>query len=103
MMARRLKAWLAWSAAYFVVSLTVAFLAHGMDMDQLTSRSAVSRVAASVDRILWGPYHWFSPQLAPSPTQMHLTTPLLLVANTLAWGALLATVAPLFARLRQRR
>lgn len=95
------RAWLDWSFAYFVVSLGIAMVAHGTDMDQLTSRSALSRAAAVVDRLLWGPYHWAGRILDPDPRQMHLTTPLLLALNTCAWGALLAAAWQVLWRLRR--
>ena len=90
-MERRIPVWLAWSAAYFIVSLLVALVAHGTDLDQLTSRSALSRHAAAVDRVLWGPYHWVGKQLGPDFARAPAGTPALLVANALAWGGALAT------------
>lgn len=100
-MAARIVSWLKWSAAYFVVSLAIAFVAHGTDLDQLTSRSALSQAAAGVDRWLWAPYHWVGSRLAPEVVRMPGATPALLVANTLAWGAVLATLWRLLLRTRR--
>ena len=100
-MGRSIRRWLAWSMAYFVVSLAIALLAHGSDLDQLTSRSALSRAAAVVDRLLWGPYHWIGRRLQPDPTMMRLTTPVLLLANALAWGSVLATTWRLLVHRRR--
>lgn len=90
-MAGRVSTWLACSAIYFVASLGIAMLAHGTDLDQLSGRSALSQSAAVVDRWLWAPYNWAGQQLGPA-ARLPGATPLLLVANTLAWGALLAAV-----------
>lgn len=87
---RWLFSWCICSAAYFLVSLAVALVAHGLDLDQLTSRSAASRAAAHVDRLLWSPYHWVGRHLAPDLIRSRATTPALLVGNALAWGAVLA-------------
>ena len=83
---------MACSALYFVVSLGIAMLAHGTDLDQLTSRSTLSQAAAVVDRLLWAPHNWVGRQLGPTAARMPVVTPLLLLANTLAWGAVLAGV-----------
>jgi len=89
-MAGRIWAWLAWSAGYFVFSLSTAMVARGADLDQLTSRSTLSRAAGILDRLLWAPYNWVGRNLQADPAQMHIATPLLLVLNTLAWGLFLA-------------
>jgi hypothetical protein len=100
-MTGRISTWLAWSVVYFLVTLAVALVAHGTDLDQLTGRSAVSRAAAAVDRLLWGPYQWIGRQLGPQAARMPGATPALLVANALAWGAMLATVRQLLFRRRR--
>lgn len=87
---RWLITWCLCSAAYFLVSLGVALVAHGLDLDQLTSRSAASRAAAHVDRMLWAPYHWVGRQLGSDIVRLRATTPALLAANALAWGAALS-------------
>jgi hypothetical protein len=99
-MASRLWTWLAWSVGYLVVALAVALLAHGMDLDQLTDRSAISRAAAVVDRVLWAPYNWAGRQLGADLARVRGATPALLVANTLAWGAALGTLWRLLVRRR---
>ena len=93
-----IQAWLTWSAVYVFVSIVVAILAHGTDLDQLTSRSAMSRAAAALDRVLWAPYRAFGRAVRPDPDQMPLFTPMVLMLNALAWGAAFAAGARLAVR-----
>ena len=78
------------SAAYFCVSLVVAVVAFGSDMDQLRSRTVWSRGAAAIHDVLWFP-HDTALRSLPTNWLAHNTyfTPIAIVLNSLAWGTLL--------------
>jgi len=60
---------------YFVFSLATAMVARGTDLDQLTSRSTLSRAAGILDRLLWAPYNRVGRKLQADPAQMHIAAP----------------------------
>jgi hypothetical protein len=100
-MARRI---LGLAAAHFAVALVVAVLAYGPDMDQLRSRSAVSRAAGHVHDLLWFPHdaalralpnRWFV-------AHAKVVTPVLIVGNSLVWGLFLYGVRHGVRRARRR-
>jgi hypothetical protein len=78
------------SAAYFAVTMAIAVVAFGWDMDQLTSRSAWSRGAAAVHEVLWFP-HDMALRALPTDWLAHHTyaIPLAVVFSCLTWGTLL--------------
>jgi hypothetical protein len=96
---RSLGQLLLWASAHFVVAMAIAVIAFGADMDQLRSRSAVSRSAAAVHDVLWAP-HDVALRLIPNAWLVRNTyvIPLALVANSLVWGAALAALARWFRR-----
>ena len=78
------------SAGYFVVTMLIAIVARGLDMDQLRSRSPWSRSAAAVHDVLWFP-HDSALRALPNDFIAHNTyvIPIALVLNSLAWGTVL--------------
>ena len=78
------------AAGHFLVTLLLATVAFGWDMDQLRSRSAWSRGAAAIHDVLWWP-HDAALRALPNDWLAHHTyvIPAALVLNSLAWGATL--------------
>jgi hypothetical protein len=78
------------SATYFGVSMVVATVAFGWDLDQLRSRSAWSRGAAAIHDVLWFP-HDAALRALPNDWLAHNTyvIPIAIVLNSLAWGTML--------------
>ena len=99
----RIPVWqyLALSVVHFVVVMVIAFTAFGLDMDQLRSRSRISRVAAAAHDVLWFPHDAALRQI-PNDWLIRNTwvIPLALIANSLVGGALLFGLWTLFARRR---
>lgn len=94
---------LGYAVLYLVVTLVVAVLAHGWDLDQLTSRSAVSRAAAFVEPGLWLVQTLiFSAVPTGRISEYRWVIPVALVANMLAYGVLLAAVHSLAMQRRSR-
>jgi hypothetical protein len=81
------------SAIHFVVAMLIAILAFGTDMDQLRSRSPLSRGAAAVHDVLWLP-HDSALRAVPNAWLIRNTyvIPLAIVINSLLWGALLCAL-----------
>jgi hypothetical protein len=93
MLTRFLARTLIGTAAHFVVSTIVAMLAHGWDFDQLTSRSAVSRVSAIVEPVLWAPHALILGAVpAGQISRYSWVIPVALVANSVAYGLLVAAI-----------
>ena len=90
------------SAAYFCVSLVVAIVAFGLDMDQLRSRTVWSRGAAAIHDVLWFP-HDAALRALPRDWLAHNTyfTPIAIVLNSLAWGTMLYAAWQVFQRVRR--
>ena len=70
-------------------------------MDQLASRSGLSRRAAAVHGVLWWP-HDAALRALPNDWLAHHTyvIPMALVLNSLAWGAMLYVLWQGFRRFR---
>jgi hypothetical protein len=95
---------LAWSAAHFVVAMIIAVIAFGPDMDQLRSRSTISRAAAAVHDVLWFPHDSALRQIPNAwLIRNRYVIPLAIVINSLAWGVVLYAMSRFFLRLRSRR
>ena len=90
------------SAAYLCVSLVVAIVAFGSDMDQLRSRTVWSRGAAAIHDVLWFP-HDAALRALPTDWLAHNTyfTPIAIVLNSLLWGTLLYSLWRAFGRVRR--
>lgn len=86
---RLLRQWLACGVAYFVTSLTVAFVAEGWDMDQLRDRSALSRAASAVQDVLWWPHDTAIALIGHDPLRIPGIVPGLIVFNMLVGGMVL--------------
>ena len=80
---------LALSSAHFLLSTAAAFLTYGPDLDQLRSRSAVSRVAGVVHDVLWYPHDALLRALPPGSITRPGVVPAVLVGSSLAWGIVL--------------
>jgi len=90
------------SAAYFSVSILVATVAFGLDMDQLRSRSPWSRGAAAIHDILWFP-HDAALRALPNDWLARNTyfIPIAIALNSLAWGTMLYSSWQAFRRARR--
>lgn len=93
---------LACSAGYFLFALATAVVARGLDMDQLSSRSALAEAAAALSRLLWAPHDAAGRALGGEVLRMRGVIPGLILANTLAWGVAIHAVLRLVARSRRR-
>jgi hypothetical protein len=81
---------LACALAHFAVAMLIATIAFGTDLDQLRSRSPVSRAAAAVHDVLWAPHDaalWVVPN--GWLVRHRSVIPAALVLNSIAWGAAL--------------
>lgn len=87
------------AAAHFVIALAIAMIAFGTDMDQLPSRSPVSRVAAEIHDALWFP-HDSAMRAVPNAWVIRNTwaIPAAIVVNSLVWGTGLWAVSLLVRR-----
>ena len=92
------------SAGYFVVTMLIAIVARGPDMDQLRSRSPWSRGAAAIHDVLWYP-HDSALRALPNDWLAHNTyiVPIALVLNSLVWGTMLYALWQTFRRRRRVR
>ena len=97
----RLLQILALSLGHFVVAMAVAILAEGTDLDQLRSRSRLSRAAGVVSDVLWGPHDALLRSLPSGSVTRPGVVPGVLVASSLFWG--LALYAALAAKRAIRR
>ncbi len=90
------------SAAFFSVSILIATVAFGLDMDQLRSRSPWSRRAAAIHDVLWFP-HDAALRALPNDWLAHNTyfIPIAIVLNSLAWGTMLDLVWQALRRVRR--
>jgi hypothetical protein len=93
---------LAFSAAHFLVSLILAILAFGLDMDQLRSRSAVSRAAGVLYDFFWWPHDAFLRALPSGAILRPGVIPAVLVGHSLVWGIALYGLWRLVKRARSR-
>ncbi|GAB2509664.1 hypothetical protein [Lysobacter humi (ex Lee et al. 2017)] len=100
--ARPVRGVLACSAAYFIGSLAIAFVARGFDLDRLPSRSALAQAADTVSRLLWAPHNAVGRALGSAAVQVPGVIPGLLLANTLAWGIAIYALSRLVGAWRRR-
>lgn len=93
---------LGFSAGFFVLSLAIAIIAFGADMDQLRSRSAASRAAAAVHDVLYL-LHDATLRSMPHPWMIRnrWIVPVALVANSVMWGTALYAVSRMILRWRR--
>jgi hypothetical protein len=85
---RHLARILFFSLAHFAIAMTIAIAAFGTDMDQLRSRTALSRAAGNIHDVLWWP-HDTALRALPNDFVSHHTyvIPIALVLNSLVWGS----------------
>lgn len=76
----------------------MALVARGLDMDQLRSRSALSRAAGAVEQALAWPHDAVGRALGRGWVLVPGAIPALLVASWLAWGAALYAFASVVRR-----
>ena len=90
------------AVAHFVVTLLLAAVAFGWDMDQLRSRSIWSRGAAAIHDVLWLP-HDAALRALPNDWLARNTyvIPAALVLNSVVWGTILYSLWQAFRRLRR--
>ena len=74
------------SLGHFVVAMAVAIVAEGTDLDQLRSRSRLSRAAGEVSDVLWGPHDALLRSLPPGSVTRPGVVPGVLVASSVFWG-----------------
>lgn len=98
---RHLARVLLFALAHFAIAMVVGIVAFGTDMDQLRSRTAVSRAAASVHDVLWWP-HDSALRALPNDFVSHHTyfIPTALVLNSLVWGSAAYAVMRVGQKLR---
>ena len=82
--------------------MIIAITAFGSDLDQLRSRSALSRGAAAVHDVLWWP-HDAGLRALPNGWLSHnlYAIPLAVVINSLVWGTALYALWQSLRRVRQ--
>jgi hypothetical protein len=93
---------LGFSLVHFVAVLVAAVVAFGFDLDQLRSRSAVSRVAGVVHDFLMVPHDALIRSLPRGTLGLPGLVPALMVLHSLAWGGMLYALWR-FLRTRQER
>lgn len=71
---------------HFAVSMIVAVLAFGLDLDQLRSRSALSRIAAHFNDFLQYPHDTILRSLPSGAILRPGVVPGVLVGSSLLWG-----------------
>lgn len=84
---RPVRGVLACSVGYFVFALATALVARGLDMDQLSSRSALTEAAAALSRLLWALHDAVGRSLGGEVLRMPGVIPGMILANALVWGA----------------
>jgi hypothetical protein len=81
---------LLFSAAHFALAIGTAFVGFGWDMDQLRSRSAVSRAGAAISETLMYPHDAALRQVPNAWLIRNLwIIPSALLLHSLLWGAFL--------------
>jgi hypothetical protein len=88
------------SFAHFVLSFALAILAFGVDMDQLRSRSAVSRTAGVFYDFFWWPHDAFLRALPSGAILRPGVIPAVLIGHSIAWGIALYGVWRVVGRRR---
>ena len=78
--------------AHFVISMVVAVLAFGLDLDQLRSRSVVSRIAGYVNDVLQYPHDTILRSLPPGAILRPAVIPAVLLASSILWGIALYAI-----------
>ena len=91
------------ASAHFLVAAAVSFLAYGSDLDQLRSRSALSRVAGVLHDVLWYPHDVFLRALPPGSVARPGVVPAVLLGSSLFWGILLYALCRGIRTLHQAR
>lgn len=91
------------SVAHFVVAAIASFLTYGADLDQLRSRSALSRWAGVLHDVLWYPHDAFLRALPAASFTRPMVVPAALIGNSLVWGAGLYLLWRVARRLRESR
>ncbi|HEX6576602.1 MAG TPA: hypothetical protein VF042_16660 [Gemmatimonadaceae bacterium] len=101
-MRRSVSRILLFSVLHFMIAMLIAVLAFGVDLDQLRSRSPLSRAAANVHDVLWWP-HDHALRALPHDWIAHHTyfIPIALVLNSLVWGTAIYVVAIAIDKLRR--
>ena len=82
------------AVAHLIVAFLVGAVAFGLDFDQLSSRTLLSRGARLVHDVLWFPHDTLLRSLPVDWRIAHhrLLTPSAIAMNSLLWGFLLASV-----------
>ena len=89
-MSRAIARIASFAVGHFLVAIGVAMTAFGADMDQLRTRSALSRVAGVLNDLLMLPHDRFMRAIPNHWLVDHRwLIPSAVVANSLLWGAVL--------------
>jgi hypothetical protein len=81
----------AYAVAHFLAAAIVGIVARGWDLDQLTSRSGISRAAAAAEPALWVVHSLILGSVPTGRISEYMwVIPLAIVANSLAYGLFFA-------------
>jgi hypothetical protein len=84
---------LVFALAHLIVAMIVGAIAFGLDFDQLSSRTLLSRGARVVHDVLWFPHDTVMRALPIDwkISNARIVTPAAILLNSLLWGAVLAS------------
>ena len=94
---------LAFSVVHFLVATGVAILTYGTDLDQLRSRSTVSRVSGVVYDIVWYPHDAIIRAIPNATLIRPGVIPSVLVGASLLWGCAAWLLLAAVGRFRRAR